>query len=132
MVSCSEKLKAKNLLGSKDDVKDGESSQIAAKTFTFRELAAAARNFRGDCLLGEGGFGRVYKGRLDSNQVFFCYFFFSMMELFSTMKRSSVFCLHSLVVSQSTRFWLSSLFSRIVFLREIRIVFTILFPLFLL
>lgn len=64
----SEKLKAKNLLGSKE-IKDGESSQIAAKTFTFRELAAAARNFRGDCLLGEGGFGRVYKGRLDSNQI---------------------------------------------------------------
>ncbi|KAK4349051.1 hypothetical protein RND71_031806 [Anisodus tanguticus] len=63
------KLKAKNLLGSKEDVKDGESGQIAAKTFTFRELAAATRNFRGDCQLGEGGFGRVYKGRLDSNQI---------------------------------------------------------------
>ncbi|MCD7452818.1 putative serine/threonine-protein kinase pbl7 [Datura stramonium] len=63
------KLKAKNLLGSKEYVKDGESGQIAAKIFTFRELAAATRNFRGDCLLGEGGFGRVYKGRLDSNQI---------------------------------------------------------------
>lgn len=43
---------------------------MAAKTFTFRELAAATKNFRGDYLLGEGGFGRVYKGRLESsNQV---------------------------------------------------------------
>ncbi|CAA6654830.1 unnamed protein product [Spirodela intermedia] len=33
---------------------------------TFRELAAATKNFRADCLLGEGGFGRVYKGRLES------------------------------------------------------------------
>ncbi|KAL2229790.1 serine/threonine-protein kinase PBL27 [Sesamum indicum] len=39
---------------------------IAAQTFTFRELAAATKNFRPECLLGEGGFGRVYKGRLES------------------------------------------------------------------
>lgn len=99
MVSCSEKLKAKNLLGSKDDVKDGESSQIAAKTFTFRELAAAARNFRGDCLLGEGGFGRVYKGRLDSNQVFFCYFFFNDGTLFNNEMEFRFLSPHSGCVS---------------------------------
>ncbi|CAN6200390.1 unnamed protein product [Urochloa humidicola] len=39
--------------------------QIAAQTFTFRDLAVATRNFRPDCLLGEGGFGRVYKGYLN-------------------------------------------------------------------
>ncbi|KAK3443387.1 hypothetical protein EUGRSUZ_B03535 [Eucalyptus grandis] len=39
---------------------------IAAQTFTFRELAAATKNFRSECFLGEGGFGRVYKGRLES------------------------------------------------------------------
>ncbi|CAL1374372.1 unnamed protein product [Linum trigynum] len=50
--------------------KEGGSDHIAAHTFTFRELAAATKNFRADYLLGEGGFGRVYKGRLDStNQV---------------------------------------------------------------
>ncbi|XXG54209.1 hypothetical protein AAC387_Pa03g2153 [Persea americana] len=38
----------------------------AAQTFTFRELAAATNNFKQECLLGEGGFGRVYKGRLES------------------------------------------------------------------
>lgn len=47
-------------------------NQIAAQTFTFRDLNAATSNFRADCLLGEGGFGRVYRGYLDSvNQVFF-------------------------------------------------------------
>ncbi|KAF9605377.1 hypothetical protein IFM89_016954 [Coptis chinensis] len=38
----------------------------SAQTFTFEELAAATKNFRPDCLLGEGGFGRVYKGHLES------------------------------------------------------------------
>ncbi|XP_043709893.1 serine/threonine-protein kinase PBL27 isoform X2 [Telopea speciosissima] len=46
--------------------KDGSTAHIAAQTFTFRELAAATKNFRQDCQLGEGGFGRVYKGRLES------------------------------------------------------------------
>ncbi|KAF3321911.1 serine/threonine-protein kinase [Carex littledalei] len=40
---------------------------IAAQTFTFRELAAATKNFRPDCLIGEGGFGRVYKGTLEKS-----------------------------------------------------------------
>ncbi|KAG6503129.1 probable serine/threonine-protein kinase PBL7 isoform X1 [Zingiber officinale] len=45
----------------------GGSDRISAQTFTFPELAAATKNFRADCLLGEGGFGRVYKGRFESN-----------------------------------------------------------------
>ncbi|XP_023755036.2 probable serine/threonine-protein kinase PBL26 [Lactuca sativa] len=39
-------------------------NNIAAQTFTFRELAAVTKNFRQDSLIGEGGFGRVYKGKL--------------------------------------------------------------------
>ncbi|CAK9155696.1 unnamed protein product [Ilex paraguariensis] len=35
------------------------------KAFTFNELSNAARNFRPSSLLGEGGFGFVYKGWLD-------------------------------------------------------------------
>nr|XP_043631568.1 probable serine/threonine-protein kinase PBL7 [Erigeron canadensis] len=69
--STSDKSKISSLVGvNKEALKDGGSTHIAAHTFTFRELAAAAKNFRADCLLGEGGFGRVYKGRLEStNQV---------------------------------------------------------------
>ncbi|CAN4118169.1 unnamed protein product [Withania somnifera] len=65
----SDKLKAKNSLRTKEVDKDAGSNQIAAKTFIFRDLAAATKNFRGDYLLGEGGFGRVYKGVIESNQV---------------------------------------------------------------
>ncbi|OMP01424.1 hypothetical protein CCACVL1_03095 [Corchorus capsularis] len=41
------------------------SNNIAAQTFTFRKLANATKNFRQECLIGEGGFGRVYKGKLE-------------------------------------------------------------------
>ncbi|KAF6162915.1 hypothetical protein GIB67_021064 [Kingdonia uniflora] len=37
---------------------------IAAQIFTFRELAAATKNFKAESLVGEGGFGRVYKGHI--------------------------------------------------------------------
>ncbi|KAG7642433.1 Protein kinase-like domain superfamily [Arabidopsis suecica] len=35
------------------------------KSFTFAELKAATRNFRPDSVLGEGGFGSVFKGWID-------------------------------------------------------------------
>ncbi|CAN4112628.1 unnamed protein product [Withania somnifera] len=35
------------------------------RTFSFTELKAATRNFKSDTVLGEGGFGKVYKGWLD-------------------------------------------------------------------
>jgi hypothetical protein len=50
-------------------LREGNNQHIAAHIFTFRELAAATKNFRQDCLLGEGGFGRVYKGHLENGQV---------------------------------------------------------------
>ncbi|KAL2966268.1 hypothetical protein AAZX31_16G106400 [Glycine max] len=37
------------------------------KVFDFEELKSATNNFRSDTLLGEGGFGRVYKGWLDED-----------------------------------------------------------------
>ncbi|TMW95579.1 hypothetical protein EJD97_008642 [Solanum chilense] len=48
-------------------VENGDSSN--AKTFTFRELASATKNFRQECLIGEGGFGRVFKGTLQGGEV---------------------------------------------------------------
>ncbi|KAL9228307.1 hypothetical protein vseg_003901 [Gypsophila vaccaria] len=45
-----------------------KSNSIAAQTFTFRELANATKNFRAEHLIGEGGFGRVYKGQLSTGQ----------------------------------------------------------------
>jgi len=63
---CAGKLKRNSSTNSKDTSKNGSTEHIAAQTFSFRELATATRNFRAECLLGEGGFGRVYKGHLES------------------------------------------------------------------
>eukprot|EP00250_Pteridium_aquilinum_P014218 c21853_g1_i1 orf=584-2020(+) len=42
---------------------------IQAQIFTLQELTTACNYFSEDCLIGEGGFGPVYKGQLDSGQV---------------------------------------------------------------
>ncbi|GAA0161901.1 hypothetical protein LIER_43583 [Lithospermum erythrorhizon] len=39
--------------------------QSSLREFSYAELRAATRNFRSDTVLGEGGFGKVYKGWLD-------------------------------------------------------------------
>lgn len=70
----SNKSKAKGN-GSKKELavlKDANGNVISAQTFTFRQLAAATKNFRDECFIGEGGFGRVYKGRLDGTGQVMC------------------------------------------------------------
>ncbi|KAF7112256.1 hypothetical protein RHSIM_RhsimUnG0252000 [Rhododendron simsii] len=43
---------------------------ITAQIFSFSDLSVATQNFNPDSLVGEGGFGRVYKGHIESlNQV---------------------------------------------------------------
>ncbi|KAL2475586.1 Protein kinase superfamily protein [Abeliophyllum distichum] len=45
-------------------------ARVAGEVFTFRELASATENFNPELLVGEGGFGRVYKGHLKTtNQI---------------------------------------------------------------
>ncbi|XP_018437426.1 probable serine/threonine-protein kinase PBL23 [Raphanus sativus] len=39
---------------------------ISAQIFTFRELSVATKNFDPENQLGEGGFGRVYKGHIEN------------------------------------------------------------------
>lgn len=47
---------------------EGEILQCAnVKSFTFNELKTATRNFRPDSVLGEGGFGSVFKGWIDEH-----------------------------------------------------------------
>ncbi|KAJ0246927.1 serine/threonine-protein kinase PBL1 [Hirschfeldia incana] len=40
-------------------------SKTNVKSFTFNELKLATRNFRSDSVVGEGGFGTVYRGWID-------------------------------------------------------------------
>ncbi|XP_065866348.1 probable serine/threonine-protein kinase PBL5 isoform X1 [Euphorbia lathyris] len=50
--------------------KDGRNNSSRAAVFNFDELTSATGNFREDCFVGEGGFGKVYKGHLEKiNQV---------------------------------------------------------------
>jgi len=55
--------------GATSIIADRRSSSSRARAFTYGELASATENFRAECMLGEGGFGRVYRGRLESGQV---------------------------------------------------------------
>ncbi|KAI3749967.1 hypothetical protein L2E82_20590 [Cichorium intybus] len=47
-----------------------DSNKTKARTFTFAQLVTATNNFKAANFLGEGGFGKVYKGKLeDSDQI---------------------------------------------------------------
>ncbi|KAL2455584.1 Serine/threonine-protein kinase PBS1 [Abeliophyllum distichum] len=51
-----------------EPIQDSSVSEDAdrAMTFSYRELATATNNFRQESLIGEGGFGSVYQGKLES------------------------------------------------------------------
>ncbi|XP_051135180.1 probable serine/threonine-protein kinase PBL23 isoform X2 [Andrographis paniculata] len=57
-------------VGSKQRIiaEDALRIRAPAEIFTFRELAIATQNFNPDLLLGEGGFGRVYKGYIEKTE----------------------------------------------------------------
>ena len=41
---------------------------LSCRYFTYRELEIASQNWSAACIIGDGGFGRVYKGTLSSGR----------------------------------------------------------------
>lgn len=56
-------------LSTSSTLKFSEELKVASqlRKFMFNELKLATRNFRPDSILGEGGFGCVFKGWIDEN-----------------------------------------------------------------
>ncbi|KAJ7960734.1 Kinase family protein, partial [Quillaja saponaria] len=53
-----------------EEIKKIGKGNISSRIFSFREVCAATQNFHPSNLIGEGGFGRVYKGKIEgTNQV---------------------------------------------------------------
>lgn len=66
-------LNSRSSIGVKGDVKresagamEVPDAHTVAQTFTLSELAAATNDFSQESFIGEGGFGRVYKGVLQN------------------------------------------------------------------
>lgn len=55
--------------GGEEPAASGRTVTPNLKMFTLAELKAATRNFRPDTVLGEGGFGRVFKGWVDEKSL---------------------------------------------------------------
>jgi hypothetical protein len=65
LIALASKFNVESRLGSSPP-KDESDNPNKPPTFTYRELATATRNFREESFIGEGGFGLVYKGKLES------------------------------------------------------------------
>ncbi|KAK6149304.1 hypothetical protein DH2020_016829 [Rehmannia glutinosa] len=52
-----------------DEIEKLGKNNISADIFTFHDLSIATQDFNPETLIGEGGFGRVYKGHLESKNI---------------------------------------------------------------
>ncbi|XP_058745067.1 probable serine/threonine-protein kinase PBL23 [Vicia villosa] len=49
-----------------EEINNDDKGNITSKIFSYNELCVATKNFHTSNMVGEGGFGRVYKGRIKS------------------------------------------------------------------
>lgn len=52
-------------IAEEENTRNGKGN-ITSKIFSYHELCVATKNFHINNMIGEGGFGRVYKGRIKS------------------------------------------------------------------
>ena len=64
LTALASKFNVESRLGS-NPPKDESKNPDKPPTYTYRELATATNNFREESFIGEGGFGLVYKGKLE-------------------------------------------------------------------
>ncbi|KAJ9169074.1 hypothetical protein P3X46_020542 [Hevea brasiliensis] len=48
-----------------EEIMKFENAQVSALVFSYKEIAAATENFNPHCVLGEGGYGKVYRGYIE-------------------------------------------------------------------
>lgn len=73
-----------------EEIKKMGKGTITAEIFAFRELSNATKNFNPENLLGEGGFGRVYKGQIERTKKVLPHYNSHFFHCFLSSEKKSV------------------------------------------
>lgn len=74
-----------------DEIAKLGKGNVTSKIFSYRELCVTTQNFHPSNMIGEGGFGRVYRGRIaTTNQVYHFNFSFQIFNTYVEEKAYSL------------------------------------------